>query len=108
MYTIFLYYDTQSALGVMAPLYGGALFQRLGTQNRAVIAACHYAVYACCFAAGEKWANSCESETAKVVAGNSETVNEVKAQEVVQSSSSSSNDNTAVHSDSSTELKKEL
>jgi hypothetical protein len=98
---------TQSALGVMAPLYGGALFQRLGTRNRAVIAACHYAVYACCFAAGEQWAHSC-SETAKSVTVNSETVKESTAQAVAQSNSSSSNGNAAVHSDSSTELKKEL
>eukprot|EP00953_Heterococcus_sp_UTEX-ZZ885_P007690 4635-Heterococcus_DN1.PRE.5 len=97
----------QSALGVMAPLYGGALFQRLGTRNRAVIAACHCAVYACCFAAGEKWATSCESETAKAVTVNSEIVNEVTPQ-AVEESSSGSNGTTAVHSVSSTELKKEL
>jgi hypothetical protein len=91
----------------MAPLYGGALFQRLGTRNRAVIAACHYAVYACCFAAGEKWATSCESETAKAVTVNSEIVNEVTPQ-AVEESSSGSNGTTAVHSVSSTGLKKEL
>jgi hypothetical protein len=93
----------------MAPLYGGALFQRLGTRNRAVIAACHYAVYACCFAAGEKWAHSCsDSETAKAVTINSETLHEVTPQEAAQSSSSGSSGHTAVHSVSSTELKKEL
>jgi hypothetical protein len=46
----------QSASGVLAPLYGAALFRGVGMQHRATAAGVHYLAFAVAWVLGEAWA----------------------------------------------------